>query len=351
VVTIYHWDTPEIFSPLGTWSNDVMIDLYADYASKVFEFFGDRVKTWITFNKPKIVCVDYNELQGEINPPYPNGVEEYLCARNILLSHAKAYHIYNKKFKLKQRGKVGITLNLDWEQPARDNPEDEAAAEQRRQFEFGLFANPIFNYNFPKIVIDRVGKRSKLEGFPRSRLPKLTPAELLDIHGSVDFLGLNHYTAWLVEASPDAPIGAPSFPADEGTYHYQPSTWESTGSPDNKVAPWALTDTLRWIKKTYHNPEILITECGYADTTGTLDDYPRIDFLRKYFNAALKAIYEDHVDLTGFTIWSLLDDFEWTNGYTLKYGLFNVDFNSTDRTRTPKLSAEYVKGVIKTRVV
>jgi len=351
LVTLYHWDSPLTFLVYGVWTNELLEDLFGEYATAAFQLFGDRVKTWLTFNEPLEICVYLNEELGDVIPLYPNGTASYDCARTIVKAHAQAYHIYDTQFRFLQQGRISITLSFDWDAPASNSTEDIEAAEQRRQFEFGLFANPIFNYNWPQIVIDRVGNRSELEGYSQSRLPQFSDSEISFIHGTFDFLGLNHYQAWLVEATPDDPIGSPSFASDEGTYRYQPSTWENTGSAENKVTPWALTAALRWIKETYNSPEILITECGYSDTDGTLEDYPRIDYLAKYLNATLDAIYTYDVNVTAFTTWSLMDNWEWLSGYTLKYGLYFVDFNSTERTRTPKLSAAYYKSVITSRVV
>ncbi|RZC42366.1 lactase-phlorizin hydrolase-like, partial [Asbolus verrucosus] len=337
-ITLYHWDLPQMFSPLGSWANPVMVDLFANYARKAFELFGDRVKLWITFNEPKIICQDFNGFLGNITAVYPSGVIEYLCTHNLLRAHAEAYHIYDREFRAKQGGKISITLNFEWSEPASDDPADVEAAEQRRQFEFGLFANPIINFDYPKIVKERIAERSQQEGFPQSRLPKFTLAEKLKLRGTYDYLGLNHYSTWYVKAVPDEPIGKPSYEADTGTTRYQDEEWVGSGADWNKVVPWGLRHILQWIKKTYRNPEVLITECGYPDRTGTVDDQPRISFLRDYLNATLQAIHEDGVNVKAFMVWSLMDNFEWQQGYQIKFGIFHVDFNDPERTRTAKKS-------------
>jgi beta-glucosidase/6-phospho-beta-glucosidase/beta-galactosidase len=135
VITLFHWDSPQTFSALGTLSNTAFINLFAQYARKAYELFGDRVKIWITFNEPKVVCQDFHWFLGNVTAVYPAGVIEYLCTHNLLKAHAEAYHIYNREFKATQKGKVSITLNFEWSEPASDSPEDIAAAEQRRQFE------------------------------------------------------------------------------------------------------------------------------------------------------------------------------------------------------------------------
>lgn len=281
VITLYHWDTPQMFSSLGGLSSPTFINLFTEYSRKAFTFFGDRVKIWITFNEPKVVCQDFNTFLGNVTETYPSGVIEYLCTYHLLKAHAETYHIYDKEFRSQQKGKISITLNFEWAEPASDSPEDIAAAEQRRQFEFGIYANPIINYDWPKIVKDRIAERSKLEGFPNSRLPQFTLAEKIRIRGTYDYLGLNHYSTWYVESIPEHPIdNSPDWEKDMGTNRFQDSNWEESGADWNKIVPWGLTEILRWIKKTYRNPEVLITECGYPDRTGTIDDEPRINFFR-----------------------------------------------------------------------
>ncbi|KAJ3666403.1 hypothetical protein Zmor_001845 [Zophobas morio] len=349
VITLYHWDLPQMFSPQGGWANPAIIDLFTYYARKAFEFFGDRVKLWITFNEPKVFCQDFNLFMSAANEVYPSGVIDYMCTYHVLKAHAETYHIYNREFKATQKGRISLTLNFEWSEPGSDSPEDIAAAEQRRQFEFGLYANPIINFDYPKIVKDRIAERSKQQGFPESRLPQFTLAEKLRIRGTYDFLGLNHYSTWHVFAAAERDIAEISYESDMGTFRNQSNEWPTSGSDWNKVVPWGLRRILQWIKKTYRNPIVLITECGYPDQTGTLDDEPRQDFLRDYFNATLEAIHEDQVNVQAFTIWSLMDNLEWQQGYRIKFGLFHVDFEDEARTRTAKKSVAYVRSVVETR--
>lgn len=105
VVTIYHWDSPAKFSSLGELSNDVFIEYFTDFARLVFELFGDRVKTWITFNEPHVICQDFNSVMSKIDPLVPEGIIHYLCTHNLIKAHAEAYHIYHKEFKPTQNGK------------------------------------------------------------------------------------------------------------------------------------------------------------------------------------------------------------------------------------------------------
>lgn len=104
VVTIFHWDLPQILLPLGGWSNRLVVQWFANYARTVFSLFGDRVKSWITINEPRVLCLKFLGSVRDIVDPYPLGSIEYLCSQNVLLAHAEAYHIYDKEFRFKQKG-------------------------------------------------------------------------------------------------------------------------------------------------------------------------------------------------------------------------------------------------------
>ncbi|KAJ8933570.1 hypothetical protein NQ314_013925, partial [Rhamnusium bicolor] len=162
---------------------------------------------------------------------------------------------------------------------------------------FGLYGNSIFKGNWPQVVIDRIAERSLLEGFPESRLPVFSAEEIDYIKGTYDFLALNHYGTHMVNATTEAVIGDPSYAADIS------------------VVPWGLRNLLVWLKNTYGDIEIIITENGLSDRSGTLDDYHRVAYFQTYLSACLDAIYEDGVNLSTYVAWSIIDDWEWTGGF------------------------------------
>nr|CAH7744349.1 unnamed protein product [Callosobruchus chinensis] len=191
----------------------------------------------------------------------------------------------------------------------------------------------------------RVAQRSHIEKFTASRLPEFTTAEIDMIKGTADFLGLNHYHTWLV-GEKDFPFdGEPSFQKDKGTKMRQDPNWE----PSPEIVPWGLRKLLNWIKKKYNNPLIYITENGYQDSTGTLEDNDRVTFLKLFIEAVMDAVEKDGCNVKSYTYWSILDNMEWESGYTAKFGLYHVDFGNPNRTRTAKLSARAFKNIIKKR--
>ncbi|XP_018573208.1 myrosinase 1-like isoform X3 [Anoplophora glabripennis] len=347
LITIYHWDLPQPLQDLGGWTSEVMVEAFAEYARLNFELFGDNVKYWLTFNEPIQTClVGYG--QGYFPPRIASpGIGEYICTHHVLKAHARTWHIYDQEFRATQNGQVSITIPVGWEEPASDSEEDIAAAERALQFIYGWYANAIYNSDYPEIMKTRIAERSLAEGFNQSRLPAFTDEEIAYISGTFDFMGINMYTSSIAEAMDEVPIGEPNYNYDLGVKNYQSDDWESCSASWLKVTPWGMRKILNWLKKTYNNPKIIITENGIADDGSTLEDDQRVRYYRDYLSNVRSAM-EDGVNVIGYTAWSLMDNFEWLGGYTQKFGLFQVDFDNINRTRTPKSSVAYYKKVVET---
>ncbi|XP_060536127.1 myrosinase 1-like [Cylas formicarius] len=352
LVTLFHWDTPRPLHELGGWTNPLIADYFAEYARLCFERFGDLVQNWITINEPQTTCVQ-GYTEGIKAPGYSDEAEGvYLCAYTHVLAHAKAYHIYDEEFRAMQKGRITIVVDSMWCEPASDSSEDKEAAETEMEFIIGLYANPIYNGNWPQVVIDRVGNRSLLEGYPRSRLPEFTKDEIDYINGTFDFFALNSYSTNYIYHQIDVTesIGNGSYLLDSGIGAKVNSTWKSIeGIGWVNDVPWGFRKLLNWVHNHYNKPDIIITENGWADLTGDLQDQDRIDYVAGHISAILDAINEDGVRVFGYTVWSFMDNFEWTNGYNEKLGLYQVDFDSPDRTRTAKDSAKWYQKIIKDR--
>ncbi|XP_063932804.1 myrosinase 1-like [Zophobas morio] len=346
-VTLYHWDLPQPLQEIGGWPNPLLEDIFAEYARTAFTLFGDDVKNWMTFNEPKQTCLAGYGLGSAAPGISASGIGEYECAYTVVKAHAKAYHIYDEEFRPTQNGRVSIVLDASWAEPASDSDEDKEAAERLLQFDHGLYAHPIYHPdgNFPQVMIDRIADRSEKEGFPTSRLPELSTEEIEYIRGTFDFLCLNSYTTNMVKWTNDYEIGAPGYYSDLSVSTYQDPSWNNSASGWLKVVPWGMRKLLNWVDQTYNHPEIVITENGFSDD-GRLDDPDRINYYAEYLTSVLEAIFEDGVNVTGYTAWSLMDNFEWNSGYTEKFGIYQVDFEDPDRTRTIKSSGEYYKSIV-----
>jgi len=350
MVTLYHWDLPQPFQDEGGWPNPKLADYFNEYARVCFKSFGDRVKSWITFNEPICTC-----WLGYGNGEHAPGIKDPLnspfkAAHTLLRAHAKAYHTYDKEFRPTQKGECGITINSDWYEPLDSkNPEDVATAEKLRQFKFGWYANPIFGESgdYPEVMKQQLEKKSKLLGLPESPLPSFTEEEKKMLKGSSDFFGLNHYTTRLVSPVKEQPTELKSEAALVDAKEETDPSWTRTGSAWLYIVPWGLRRLLCWIKKTYKNPPIIITENGCSDRRNDKDDQERVNYYRRYIDEVLKAVKLDGVDVKGYTAWSLIDNFEWANGYSERFGLHFVDFSDPKRPRTPKSSAKFYSEVIK----
>ncbi|XP_063838513.1 myrosinase 1-like isoform X1 [Ostrinia nubilalis] len=350
MVTIYHWDLPQKLQEMSGWTNPHIVDWFSDYSRVLFEQFGDRVKYWITLNEPREIC--YQGYGSVTMAPQLNiqGTAEYMCAKNLLVAHAKAYHIYDKEFRATQGGTIGITISASWMEP---ETEDHAeAAEVMRQFEWGQYAHPIFSKagDFPPVMKERIAAKSAAQGFQRSRLPEFTAEEVEMVRGSSDFFGLNHYSSVIVFKNESSlTYDVPSYYDDIEANGYQPSDWSGAASSWLKDVPWGFYKLLTAIRENYDNPVVFITENGYS-TYGGLEDEDRITYYRGYLNAMLDAM-EDGSDVRVYTAWSLMDNFEWMRGYTERFGLYEVDYESPERTRTPRKSAFVYKEIVRTRAL
>ncbi|XP_069695524.1 myrosinase 1-like isoform X1 [Periplaneta americana] len=350
LVTMFHWDLPQPLQNLGGWTNPILANYFEDYAHILFTNFGDRVKMWITINEPTTIVFGYCLAVGMAPNVLTPGHGQYLAMHTLLLSHARAYKLYNREFREKQQGKIAIAPSSTWITPQTNTEEDQEAQERALQFSIGWVLHPICSSagDYPPLMKEWMAKRSKEEGYTRSRLPSFTLEEIEMIKGSYDFIGVNHYTTYQAKNTfegkyvpylKDADVELTQLPA-----------WPSGLAFWNKVVPWGIRKILNWISREYSNPSVLISENGYSDN-GELDDMNRIHYTNAYLNEMMKAIYEDGCNVFGYTVWSLLDNFEWSNGYTLKFGLYHVDFDDPNRKRTAKESAKVYAEIISTRQI
>lgn len=239
MVTMYHWDLPQKLQELGGFANPEMVNWFKDYARVLFEKFGERVKSWITFNEPWHVCEHGYGSQISAPAIVSPGVGVYLAAHNLLKAHAEVYHLYKDEFK-DQKGIIGITCDTRWLEPLDKTSIDDAEASERAmQFFFGWFTHPIFskNGNYPKVMIDRIASLSLQQGFRKSRLPEFTPEEIERIRNTSDFFGLNTYTSGQIRKdfnnTNNDPV--PSFNHDLGVLRTQPENWPQAASVWLKV--------------------------------------------------------------------------------------------------------------------
>lgn len=354
-VTLYHWDLPQCLHDKGGWQDDMIVSKFEEYAKFCFDKFGDRVKMWITINEPHVQCgLGYG---SGLHAP---GIQDpmfacYKVSRTMLLSHAKAWRLYDSEFRSVQNGKISITLNSDWcEAKDPNNEEDKKAAEMYLESTLGWFAHPLYvDGDYPQVMKDAVAEKSRQFGMKASRLPTLSEDEKKLIKGTHDFFGLNHYTSRLAEKMSEANEKYRIHP-DLDVFAFPHPEWERAGSEWLYIAPWGLRRLLNHIKKNYGDPTIIITENGCSskhpiDNPGdrpNIDDEQRCKYISAYINEALKAYKLDGVKLEGYFLWSLMDNFEWAAGYTERFGLHYVDFEDDGRPRKPRKSCQVYRQII-----
>lgn len=326
-VTLYHWDLPAALDDRGGWLNPDIRHWFAEYAALVFRRLDGRVKLWATLNEPWVVT-DGGYLHGTLAPGHRNRFEAPLVSHNQLCAHGSAVAAY----RAEGRHRIGIVVNLEPKYPASDAPEDLAATARADAYMNRQFLDPILLGRYPAELAEIFG-----EAWPE------WPAEDLSlIHQPLDFLGINYYTRGVVSHDSRAwPLRAVSVPQRRSTH--TETGWESF--------PQGLTDTLHWVRQRYGSLPLYVTENGAAFFDppvvdgGPVEDPLRVVYLRRHLAAAHAALAQG-VDLRGYFVWSLLDNFEWAQGYSKRFGIVHVDFES--QCRTPKASARFYSRVIAT---
>ncbi|KAM3955825.1 myrosinase 1-like [Aphomia sociella] len=351
IVTLYHWDLPQALQNLGGWTNPYVSDWFEEYAREVFSLFANRVKIWVTINEPIVIC-DGAYSTGILAPGtvIQDNIGSYMCNKHVLIAHAKAYRVYDKEFRPKYNGKISITNHIIWMEP---HSEDHThIAEIARQNFVGRYSHPIFSKEggWPPEIERIVAENSKKMGYHTSRLPAFTKEEIELVKGTYDFYGLNHYTSRKVrKTKPNEYVPSNIF-GGEPEFQYigeLDPVWPVSCNGWLASHPVGLRRLLSWLKKEYGDIKFFITENGYpTGPKNYIEDDDRIQYYKDYLEQIMLAINEDGVDVIGYTAWSLVDNFEWMDGYNVRFGLYEVNFTDPQRTRTPRKSAKFYSEII-----
>ena len=328
MVTLFHWDLPAALDDRGGWLNPDIASWFADYAAVLFRKLDDRVTLWATLNEPWVVT-DGGYLHGVLAPGHRNAFEAPLATHHLLRAHAAAVQAY----RAIGRHRIGIVVNLEPKYPSTDSAEDRAATSRADAYMNRQYLDPVFLGRYPDELGEVFG----------AAWPRWREDEVAAIAQPIDFVGVNYYTRSVTRFDPASwPLRACPVRMPQATY--TETGWE--------VFPQALTDVLVWVKDRYGNPPIYVTENGAAFYDppvidgDRLADPLRVDYLREHLRA-LHAALAAGVDLRGYFVWSLLDNFEWAHGYSKRFGIVHVDFAS--QRRTPKDSAHFYSRVVQTR--
>jgi beta-glucosidase len=327
MATLFHWDLPVALDDRGGWLNPDIADWFADYAGVMFRRLDGRVKLWATLNEPWVVT-DGGYLHGALAPGHKNRFEAPIASHHLLRAHGRAVQAY----RALGRHQVGLVVNIEPKYPASSAPQDLAATQRAEAYMNRQYLDPVFHGRYPAELREVFG-----EAWPE------WPAHDFDlIRQPIDFLGVNYYTRNVVRHD-DAQWPLKASPVRQKLSTYTETSWE--------VFPQGLTDTLCWIRKLYGDIPQYVTENGAAfydppaAPSGRIEDPLRIDYYRAHLRAVHAAI-EQGVDVRGYFAWSLFDNLEWSLGYSKRFGLVHVNFETLERT--PKQSAAFYSHVIAT---
>ncbi|XP_020422112.1 beta-glucosidase 12 [Prunus persica] len=357
-VTLFHWDLPQTLEEeYGGFLSPRIIHHFQDYVELCYKEFGDRVKYWTTLNEPYTFS-NYGYGIGSFAPGRcsawqqlnctggDSSTEPYLVTHHLLLAHATAVKLYKNKYQASQKGVIGITLVSHWFVPLSEETKNKNAALRALDFMFGWFAEPLTSGDYPQSMRSFVG----------SRLPKFTEQQSKLLIGSFDFLGLNYYAGYYASDAPQNNSVYASYVTDarvnlSSERHGVPIGPKGASDWLN-VYPRGIQDFLIYTKKKYHDPLIYVTENGVDESNDpklslaeALNDTHRVDYHNRHLYYVQSAI-ENGVKVKGYFPWSLLDNFEWSSGYNVRFGITYVDYNDKLK-RHPKLSAQWFKNFLK----
>ncbi|CAG9835810.1 unnamed protein product [Diabrotica balteata] len=346
IVVLYYGDLPQSLEDQGGFLCSSFVEWYTEYARVCFEHFGDDVKYWITFHKPTTICKDGYGL-GTFAPGINDGPGnyEYICGHNLLKAHAAAYHLYDDYYRSCQNGKISITLNSDWYEPQSACDTDICAAETKLQFQIGWFAHPIYIGDYPEVMIERIRLNCDYNGYYNARLPVFSHSEIEYIRGTHDFFSLAYESAFYVTAAADNYWGNICYESDVGV---------ELLSCNGEFITYGIRPLLAWISRNYYNPSVFITNDGYGSCSRDCYDCDRIDYIKAILRNVRLSMIEDYTRVYGYTYYSYIDGFEWNlidgrlAGYTLRYGLYDVEFDCPLRSRTARSSAAYYQHLAST---
>jgi beta-glucosidase len=331
MATLYHWDLPAALDDRGGWLNRDVAEWFAEYAEVCFRALDDRVKLWATLNEPWVVT-DGGYLHGALAPGHRNLFETPIASHNLLRAHGRAVQAY----RATGHHQIGLVVNLEPKYPASQNEDDLAANRRADAYMNRQYLDPVFLGHYPEELPEMYGEA--WPSFPASDFEVIT--------APFDFIGINYYLRAVTKNDPTVML-------ERATRLRQPNAiYTETGW---EVFPEALYGLMHWFRDRYGTKmPIYITENGAAfydpptAVSEVVEDPLRIYYFREHLRMLAKAI-ADGIDIRGYFAWSLLDNLEWSLGFTKRFGIVHVDFAT--QKRTLKRSALYYGEVIRNNAV
>ncbi|WP_371018476.1 GH1 family beta-glucosidase [Pseudalkalibacillus sp. JSM 102089] len=312
--TLYHWDLPQALQDKGGWASRETTDAFADYAELMFNEFNGKIKHWITINEPW--CVSF--LSNFIGVHAPGNQDLQLAttiSHHLLLAHGKAVTRFRE---LEMEGNIGYAPNLEWNEPFSNKQEDIDACNRGMGWFIEWFFDPVFKGRYPEFMLNWFEKK----GVSLT----LEDGDLDVISQPIDFVGINYYTGSVGRYKENEEL----FDLEKIDIGYDKTDigWNVYGEGFYKV--------LSKLKDQYGDVPIYITENGACYNDGVEDgqvkDGRRIEYLKQHLTSLSRSI-EAGVNIKGYLTWSLLDNFEWAEGYDKRFGLVHVNFRTLERTK------------------
>lgn len=321
VATLYHWDLPQALQDRGGWLEPAAVEWFSEYAATAKEHLGDLVGMWITHNEPW--CTAFlGHSAGVFAPGLTDPAAGFVAAHHVMLSHHHAIHAM-RAVRPQEDDRLGIALNLIPACPASNDPADVALADTADAIHNRLFLQTTVNGTYPDEIL-RLHSRFDVP---------VHAGEMEPVRADIDFLGINYYNINRFRHDPDAE-GLGEFPGADGAVMVRPPgdlTDMGWG-----VEPQGLTDVLRRTGEEVPGLPLYVTENGAAypdevEADGSVHDEARITYLRSHISAVAEAMRAG-VDVRGYFVWSIFDNYEWASGYAKRFGLVRVDYQTLERT-------------------
>ncbi|GMK42051.1 beta-glucosidase [Paenibacillus sp. CCS19] len=323
--TLYHWDLPQALQDRGGWDNRETIDHFVRYSETVFESLKGKIKLWATFNEPW--CVSF--LSNYLGDHAPGNRDLQLAtnvSHHLLVAHGRTVRKFREMGIV---GQIGIVPNMEWREPYSTRQEDIDACERQAGWLNEWFIRPVMHGHYPEMLVEWF--RGKGVEVP------IQPGDMEDISQKIDFLGVNYYTGT---------VGR--YKANEGLFDWEEVDmgWDRTDIGWTYY-PQGLYNALMFLKNNFGDIPIYITENGacYNDepsADGKVHDDRRIRYIKSHLASVSRAI-ESGVNVKGYYAWSLMDNYEWAFGYSMRFGMTYVDYDTQERI--PKDSFKFYSKV------